>query len=101
MKSGREIPSPLDRKNANIVGGRRSKNDFRDYVGLQELSAKENHRRQKNQPRRRTPFHRINDLIIKGKVIDKQDRYSGAGIENKGRSARPAVDSDLVDAEGE
>ncbi len=101
MKSGREIPSALDRKNANIVSGRRRQNSFRDQVGFQELSAKENHRRQENQPGRRDPLHRVDDFVVESKVINEENRYSGAWIEDKRGAARPAVDSDLVYAQRE
>jgi len=90
-----------NRKDADVVGGWRGQYNFRDQVGPQESSPEENHGRRDDEPRRCDPLHRVNYFIIERKVIDEQYWNSGARIENKWRPARPAVDSNLVDAEGE
>src|ERR1700692_4557284 len=101
LEPRREIASMPYRKDADVVGRWRGQNNFRDQVGFQKPSPKENHYRRDNEPRCCDPLHRVNHFVIERKVIDQQYWNAGARIENKWRPSRPAVDSDLVDAEGE
>ena len=100
LEPRREIASMPDCKDADVVGRWRGQDKFRDQIGLQESSPEENHSRRDDEPRGRDPLHRIDHLVIERKVIDEEDWNSGARIEDKWRASRPAVDADLVDAEG-
>ena len=90
-----------NRKDADVVGRWRGQDDFRDQVRFQESSPEENHCCRDDEPRCCDPLHRVNHLVIERKVIDEENGNSRARIKDKWRPARPAVDSDLVDAEGE
>ena len=101
LKPRREMSSMRNRQHANIIGGWRGQQKFRNQIGFQKFSAKENHRRQENQPSRRDPLHRINNFVIKRRMVDEENGNSRAGIEEEGKPARPAVDRDLIEAQSE
>jgi len=101
LESRSEIASMPHRQDANVIGRWRSQNDFRYQISLQEFSAKENHCRGNNEPGCGNPFHGINRFVVERKVIDGQHGNSGARIEDKWRSARPAINSDLIGAKRE
>lgn len=90
-----------NRKDADVVGSWRGQYNFRNQVGPQQFSPEENERRSDDEPRCGDPLHRVNHLVIEGKVVDQQHGNPGARIENERRPARPAVDTDLIDAKDE
>src|SRR6202035_4461772 len=98
LESRSEISSMPHRQDANVIGRWRSQNNFRYQISLQEFSAKENHCRGNNEPGCGNPFLGINRFVVESEAIDEQHGDSGARIKNKWRSARPAVNSDLIGA---
>jgi len=90
-----------NRQNTDVVGGRRSQNNLGGQIRIQESPAKEDHRRRKDQPSRRKPLHGVNRFVVEREVIDQQDGNSRARIKDERRPARPAINSNLVEAESE